>query len=100
MADFEYAFASSGTPQSFPLDAGNAAGITLIDETNNVRVPKAERLAAGVYLLTIDATDATLTAAVRAYAVARGLLADGRNVRNVAPDGRTTLAASAVSAAD
>lgn len=101
MADHEYPFTSSGTPQSYPLDASNAAGVTVIDEVDNVRVVKAERLASGVYLLTLSASDAQVSAAVKAYAIARGLVRDGPGgIRNVQGDGRTTLTGTNVAAAD
>jgi hypothetical protein len=59
MADFEYAFASEGTPTSFPI---GASGITGIDEAGTV-TPKTIELGANVtVLLTATKTDAELVA--------------------------------------
>ena len=47
MADFEYAFASSGTPTSFTIDD---SGITGVDEAGTI-TPKTLKLAANVHVL-------------------------------------------------
>ena len=64
MADFEYAFASAGTPTSFPI---GASGITGIDEAGTV-TPKTVELGANVTgLLTATKTDAELVALMKAF---------------------------------
>lgn len=61
MADFEYAFASAGTPTSFPI---GDSGVTGIDEAGTI-TPKAVRLADNIHvLLTAAKTDAEITAAM------------------------------------
>lgn len=100
MANFEYPFTSSLDPASYPLDADGAAGITVIDEVDDARVLKSQRIGAGVYLLTIDASDAVVTAAVQAYADGRGATRAEAGGAPTQPDARTTMAGSAVGAAD
>lgn len=57
MADFEYAFASEGTPTSFPI---GDSGVTGIDEAGTL-TPKLVKLGANVHLLlTATKTDAEL----------------------------------------
>src|SRR5688572_100580 len=74
MADFEYAFASSGTPTSFPI---SGAGITGIDEAGTL-TPKIVRLAAGATLvLTATFTDAQLIELFRGFAQRAGAKTDG-----------------------
>jgi hypothetical protein len=64
MADFEYAFASSGTPTSFPISGTSVTGI---DEAGTL-TPKIVRLAAGVtVLMTTATTDAGLVALFTAF---------------------------------
>jgi len=101
MADYEYPITSAGVPQSYPLDAGNAALITVIDETDNTRVLKAQRLAAGVFLLTVDASDAAVQAAVKDYVQRRALLrTEAGGIRNPEGDLRQTLTGTNVAVAD
>lgn len=74
MADFEYVFASSGTPTSFPI---GASGITGIDEAGTV-TPKTIELGANVtVLLTAAKTDAELVALMRSFIQRYGAGHDG-----------------------
>lgn len=64
MADFEYAFASSGTPTSFPI---SGTAITGIDEAGTL-TPKIVRLgASATLLLTAAYTDAELVALMQTF---------------------------------
>jgi len=64
MADFEYAFASAGTPTSFPI--GNS-GVTGIDEAGTL-TPVVVTLGADVNLLiTATKTDAELVALMQTF---------------------------------
>lgn len=64
MANFEYAFASSGTPTSFPIGDSNVTGI---DEAGTI-TPKCVKLGANVHvLLTATKTDAELVTLMREF---------------------------------
>jgi hypothetical protein len=64
MADFEYAFASAGTPTSFPI---SGTSITGIDEAGTL-TPKIVRLGgSATLLLTATKTDAELVALMSAF---------------------------------
>lgn len=69
MADFEYAFASSGTPNSFTIDD---SGITGIDEAGTI-TPKTIKLAPNIHvLLTATKTVDELAQAMLARLLPRG----------------------------
>ena len=64
MADFEYAFTSSGTPTSFSIPN---SGITGIDEAGTI-TPKTINLGANIdVLLTATKTDAEIVAAMQEF---------------------------------
>lgn len=64
MANFEYAFASEGTPTSFPI---GDSGVTGVDEAGTL-TPKTIKLDANVHvLLTATKTDAELRTAMEAF---------------------------------
>jgi len=64
VADFEYAFASNGTPNSFPI--GNS-GITGIDEAGTI-TPVVVGIGANIdVLLTAVKTDAEVVAAMQGF---------------------------------
>ena len=64
MADFEYAFASAGTPTSFTIPR---SGITGIDEAGTI-TPKVINLGPNVdVLLTATKTDAEIAALMQAW---------------------------------
>lgn len=97
MADFEYAFASAGTPTSFPV---GASGVTGIDEAGTI-TPKTFELGANVtVLLTATKTDAELVALMKAFIQRYG---DGHDGAGGYPTQATLQAAAAeteVGAAD
>lgn len=64
MADFEYAFASAGTPTSFAI---GASGVTGVDEAGTI-TPKVFELGANVtVLLTATKTDAEIVALMKSF---------------------------------
>ena len=64
MANFEYPFASAGTPTSFPVSGTSVTGI---DEAGTL-TPKIVRLGPGVtILITTDTTDAELVTLMRTF---------------------------------
>jgi len=64
MADFEYAFASAGTPNSFPIGASAVVGI----DSTGLLAPKTVELGANVtLLLTATKTDAELVALMQDF---------------------------------
>jgi hypothetical protein len=74
MADFEYAFASSGTPTSFPI---SGTAITGIDEAGTL-TPKIVRLGpSATLLLTTAYTDAELVTLMLAFIRRYGAGHDG-----------------------
>jgi hypothetical protein len=74
MADFEYAFASSGTPTSFPI---GDSGVTGIDEAGTI-TPKAIKLGDNVHvLLTATKTDAEIVELMRAFGSRYGAFHEG-----------------------
>ena len=74
MADFEYAFASSGTPTSFTI---GKTGITGIDEAGTL-TPKIIRLSASVNVLfTGGETDAAIVALMKSFIQRHGEAHDG-----------------------
>lgn len=72
MADFEYAFTSSGTPNSFTIDD---SGITGIDEAGTI-TPKTIKLAPSIHvLLTATKTVDELAQAMLAWLLRAGTAA-------------------------
>lgn len=98
MADFEYAFASAGTPTSFTIPN---TGITGIDEAGTL-TPKAILLGDNVtVLITATKTQAEIAALMLSYLRPRGYAQDGPGSPNaLAYDGQLTLAETNVAAAD
>lgn len=98
MADFEYAFASSGTPTSFPISGTSVTGI---DEAGTL-TPKIVRLAAGAtVVLTAAFTDAELVALFQRYAARLGVKTDGSSGGGAAQgSGQETPTETEVPAAD
>lgn len=74
MADFEYAFASSGTPTSFPI---TGTSITGIDESG-LLTPKIIGLGPSVtILMTATQTDAQVAALMQAWLNRQGYSTNG-----------------------
>lgn len=74
MADFEYAFTSSGTPTSFPITGTSVTGI---DEAGTL-TPKIVRMGPGATLLLTTAyTDAELAVFMRGWLDRHGYENDG-----------------------
>jgi hypothetical protein len=75
MADFEYAFASTGTPNSFAI---GKTGLTGIDEAGTI-TPKIVRLDATTNVVMAAAkTDAELVALMQAFIKRYGGVASGQ----------------------
>lgn len=75
MADFEYSFTSSGTPNSFPIP--NAGGVVGIDSTG-LLAPKSFGIGPDMtLLLTATKTDAEVAAAMHTWLARYGNKTDG-----------------------
>lgn len=98
MADFEYAFASAGTPTSFPI--GNS-GIVGIDEAGTI-TPKTIILAADInVLVTATKTIDEIAQAMLAWLRPRGYAPQGSGgIVASTYDGQVTPTETAVPAAD
>jgi hypothetical protein len=100
MADFEYAFASSGTPNSFAIDD---SGITGIDEAGTI-TPTTIKLAANIHvLLTATKTKAEIAQAMLDWLRPRGYAQEssgGPGARERSDTNEATPALTEVDAAD
>lgn len=97
MAAFEYAFASDGTPTSFPI---GASGVTGIDEAGTI-TPKAFELGANVtVLLTATKTDAELVTLMKAFIQRYGDGHDGAGGFPTQATKQVALTETSVGAAD
>ena len=97
MADFEYAFASSGTPTSFTI---GKTGITGIDEAGTL-TPKIIRLSSSVNVLTTGGeTDASIVALMKSFLQRHNEGHDGAGGFPTQPSLQETPAETNVGAAD
>lgn len=97
MADFEYAFASAGTPTSFPI---SGTSITGIDEAGTL-TPKIVRLSPGATLLLTTAhTDAALVALMQGFVQRFGAGHEGAGGFPTQATLQETPAETSVAAAD
>jgi hypothetical protein len=98
VADFEYPFASTGTPTSFPI---GSTGITGIDEAGTltpVVIPLGPSVAV---LMTATATNAELAAMMLGWLHPRGYAREGAGgVKVITNDGAINPAETNVAAAD
>ena len=97
MADFEYAFASSGTPTSFPI---GKTGVTGIDEAGTL-TPKIIRLSNTVNVVMVGGeTDAQIVALMQSFLQTLGYGHEGAGGFPARSSIQETPAETSVGAAD